>query len=101
MPEPLFIHLDRPIDDELVQTFVRLGHKMSGYIMKVGSVQDRDAPSRILEEGVRLLSRDAAEPNLQLELEGTPHFTWGIEASYIGSLRRLIRATAQGPEYDA
>lgn len=28
-PEPSFLDLDRPCDDEVVQTYVRLGHKMS------------------------------------------------------------------------
>ncbi len=29
-PEPMFIHLDRPCDDEMVQTFVRIGHQDGG-----------------------------------------------------------------------
>lgn len=43
-PEPSFLHLDRPLDDELVQIFVRLGHKMSAYMSKVGNMRGRGAP---------------------------------------------------------
>lgn len=88
LPDPSFIHLDRPLDDELVQTFVRLGHKMSGYITKVGNINDAE-PSKVLNEGIRLLRRDD-EPGSE------PCFTWGIEGSFIESLERLLRATAEG-----
>ncbi|KAI4607311.1 hypothetical protein J4E80_009706 [Alternaria sp. BMP 0032] len=43
-PEPSFLHLDRPLDDELVQTYVRMGHKMSAYIANVGSLEHEAAP---------------------------------------------------------
>ncbi|PSN59513.1 hypothetical protein BS50DRAFT_508317 [Corynespora cassiicola Philippines] len=96
-PDPSFLHLDRPLDDELVQTFVRLGHKMSAYISKVGNIQDRDAPAKILQEGISLLNR---APNNTCSGEHGPPplldhpcFTWGIEESYIKSLCKTMHAT--------
>lgn len=98
IPEPSFIHLDRPLDDELVQLFVQMGHKMSGYISRVGNIHDSGAPRKILLEGIRLLTRDTptgshSEDRVQQSGE-KPCYTWGIEGSYIGSLGRLVRATA-------
>jgi hypothetical protein len=98
-PEPSFIHLDRPLDDELVQTFVRLGHKMSAYISEVGNIRDRGAPVKILQEGIRLLDRAPSsvqfrEGEQQLHSLRAQCYTWGIEASFIESLRRLLQAGA-------
>ncbi|PVI04243.1 hypothetical protein DM02DRAFT_519122 [Periconia macrospinosa] len=97
-PEPSFLHLDRPLDDELVQTFVRLGHKMSAYISKVGNIQSRDAPAKILQEGISLLVRDSyiAPPreNRPFASSESPRYTWGIEGSFAKSLRDLLQATA-------
>uniref|UniRef100_A0A8H7N4F5 Uncharacterized protein n=1 Tax=Bionectria ochroleuca TaxID=29856 RepID=A0A8H7N4F5_BIOOC len=45
-PEPTFLHLDRPCDDEMVQLYVRLGHKMSGHLSKVGDISLPEAPVR-------------------------------------------------------
>lgn len=58
-PEPSFLHLDRPLDDELVQTYVQVGHKMSAYIANVGSLEAADAPTRIAKEGVSLLAKQS------------------------------------------
>ncbi|CAG9942519.1 unnamed protein product, partial [Clonostachys rosea f. rosea IK726] len=54
-PEPTFLHLDRPCDDEMVQLYVRLGHKMSGHLSKVGDISLPEAPRKILEQGVYML----------------------------------------------
>jgi hypothetical protein len=97
VPEPSFLHLDRPIDDELVQTFVRSGHKMSAYISQVGNIQSQDAPARILQEGISLLVRDSHAAALGEHIPGhlpkAPCYTWGIEESYVKSLRDLLQAT--------
>jgi len=96
-PEPSFLHLDRPLDDELVQTFVRLGHKMSAYIAKVGNIHSKGAPAKILREGISLLTRDShnvspgeggGDPSLAI-----PCYTWGIEESFVTSLRGLLHTT--------
>jgi hypothetical protein len=82
-PEPKFIHLDRPCDDEIVQTFIRVGHKMQGYMQRVGNICNSGASSRILKEGVRLLSYVKTEQN-----------AWGIDVSYSQSLTSLLDATS-------
>lgn len=97
MPDPSFIHLDRPLDDELVQMFVRRGHAMAGYISRVGNIQVPEAPQKILVEGIRLLKRDSpTDDNLASErqrLKETPGYTWGIEGFYIEALDQLVEAT--------
>ncbi|KAI1525638.1 Fungal-trans domain containing protein, partial [Pyrenophora tritici-repentis] len=57
VPDPSFLHLDRPLDDELVQTYVQVGNKMSAYIANVGNLEAADAPARIAKEGVLLLAK--------------------------------------------
>ncbi|KAJ5832213.1 hypothetical protein N7474_000524 [Penicillium riverlandense] len=55
-PEPSFIHLDRPCDDELVQLFVREGHAMTGNVTGVGDICAPDGPERILRVGCETLA---------------------------------------------
>ncbi|KAH7414398.1 hypothetical protein DE146DRAFT_640194 [Phaeosphaeria sp. MPI-PUGE-AT-0046c] len=92
-PEPSFLHIDRPLDDELVQTYVRLGHKMSAYMANVGSIQENDAPKKIAKEGLRLLAKKPQDASQVQELTTDEMLgaacTWGIERSYrrvLGSL---------------
>ncbi|KAF4449184.1 hypothetical protein F53441_7486 [Fusarium austroafricanum] len=87
-PEPEFIHLDRPCDDEMVQVYIRLGHKMAGYMQRVGNICSSDSPPKILKEGIRMIS-----------LTKFKERGWGIEASFVKSLTSLLHATtAQGHE---
>ncbi|KAJ5611065.1 hypothetical protein N7510_007784 [Penicillium lagena] len=103
LPEPPFILLDRPLDDELVQLFVRMGHRMNGYITRVGNIQDPEAPRKLLQEGIRLLNRDHGsgfplgdDRQSHRSRTGEPLcHTWGIEASFIEVLSRLVRATVE------
>lgn len=101
--EPSFMHLDRPLDDELVQLFVRSGHKISAYVAKVGNINESLAPGRILCEGVRLLARGVV-PDAKVEKSADKgdqtkmEYVWGIEASFIESLQRLTRATTDATE---
>ncbi|CAN9221282.1 unnamed protein product [Alternaria alternata] len=95
-PEPSFLHLDRPLDDELVQTYVRMGHKMSAYIANVGSLEHEAAPMRIAREGISLLAKDTehasgsdySSPSVAKDV----CYTWGIERSYISLLHLLAKA---------
>ncbi len=97
--EPMFIRLDRPCDDEMVQTFMRIGDKMTGYMLRIGNICGKKAPERILSEGIRLLvgADGLGNPETlasgQLEDEND---TWGIERTYAESLRRLLYATNCG-----
>jgi predicted membrane protein len=100
-PEPRFLHLDRPIDDELVQTFVRAGHKMSAHMSRVGNVLDKGAPIKILKEGIALLANtvriaDPSDPSTgtwQASAVHESNYTWGIEYSYLSSLQDLVLAS--------
>jgi hypothetical protein len=103
-PEPSFIHLDRPCDDELVQIYVRLGHKTSGYMSGVGNICSPGAPAKILREGIKLLLGEQGQrrygalgqPKPTQSLQGQAQeasYTWGIEASYLRLLRSLIPQT--------
>ncbi|KAF5598988.1 transcription factor ZMS1 [Fusarium pseudocircinatum] len=85
-PDPTFIHLDRPCDDEMVQVYIRLGHKMAGHLHRVGNICSPNAPPKILKEGIRMLSHARAKNK-----------EWGIEISYIMGLTSLLHGTtAQG-----
>jgi hypothetical protein len=100
-PEPRFLHLDRPLDDELVQTFVRVGHKMSAYISNVGNILDEAGPTKILQEGIALLREDVFTPvecDPRILQGGCPNiaanYTWGIAESYAQVLSDLVLATS-------
>ncbi|EAT81781.1 hypothetical protein SNOG_10387 [Parastagonospora nodorum SN15] len=99
-PEPRFLHLDRPLDDELVQTFVRSGHRISAYISRIGNISDPGAPSKILEEGINLLAGRPRTTNSESTNTNSAHSTgssipWGIERSYMVLLRDLLQATGE------
>lgn len=49
------ILLDRPTDDELVQQFIRHGHKMQAHITGVGDLYSAGGPSRVLRKGYKLV----------------------------------------------
>jgi len=94
-PEPSFLHLDRPLDDELVQTYVRMGHKMSAYIANVGSLEHEAAPVRIAKEGMSILAKSSGissspDANFPSSAQDAGH-TWGIGRSYINLLRLLTK----------
>lgn len=77
---PTFIHLDRPCDDEIVQLFVRKGQSMRGNVTGVGDICSPQGPSRVLKEGIRILSSLAS--------------TWGITHEYIEILSKLRDRTS-------
>jgi hypothetical protein len=98
VPEPSFIHLDRPCDDELVQTFVRLGDKMSGYMLHIGNISDEGAPKRILQEGIRLLLGAREGASSATDREAVPEnsetqFIWGVEGEYAELLAKLVEVS--------
>jgi hypothetical protein len=102
-PEPHFLHLDRPLDDELVQTFVRMGHKMSAHISHVGNILDDGAPRKVLQEGISLYTRGTnamlssehfASPAYAFGASTTSNCIWDIEDSYADTLRDLLSAAS-------
>ncbi|KAJ0308679.1 hypothetical protein COL516b_003223 [Colletotrichum fioriniae] len=101
-PEPSFLHLDRPCDDEMVQTYVRLGHKMAGHMAKVGDICNDGAPRKILKEGMQMLkgrpeqNGDAASSvgSGGTSENGRGHSVWGVERTYADLLDSLIQSTS-------
>ena len=93
-----FIHIDRPCDDEMVQSFARFGHKMSGHMLRVGDICAADAPRKILREGIRLLGdnpdgaseHEMADGTRNTTVHGQAQYTWGVERLYAGSLKQLM-----------
>ncbi|RSL49764.1 hypothetical protein CEP54_012255 [Fusarium duplospermum] len=88
-PELYFIYLDRPCDDEMVQTYVRLGNKISANLLRVGNICNAGAPRKILQEGVRLLSGEGRQMS---RLGQSPVNRWGISNSFRATLESLIQA---------
>lgn len=88
-PEPSFINLDRPCDDESVQAFVRLGHKMSARVFRVGDICGHEAAGKILKEGARLLGTgNERSPG---SMEGVQLRTvWGCAEVYSRNLHDLV-----------
>ncbi|KAH6620701.1 hypothetical protein B0J18DRAFT_205215 [Chaetomium sp. MPI-SDFR-AT-0129] len=102
-PDPFFIHLDRPCDDEMVQTYIRKGSRISAYMARVGNIMDGGAATKIVQEGVRALSTAAPNSGSAAVVGqahspggGAPEATgalrqWGIQQSFADVLASLVR----------
>ncbi|KAF2224104.1 hypothetical protein BDZ85DRAFT_97477 [Elsinoe ampelina] len=73
-----FVRLDRPVDDEMAQIWVRTGQpgKMTALISGVGDINARQAPLRILALGQKLLTGYAQ--------------TWQVATYQVQVLERLF-----------
>lgn len=98
------VHLDRPLDDELVQLYIRYGGKMTAHLSRVGDVSGTTAPRKILEEGYRLLTggikvnRDGQYGNHHTNVRSNseePETTWGIQSSFAESLKALLQTSRE------
>ncbi|KAL6791021.1 hypothetical protein J3E68DRAFT_82879 [Trichoderma sp. SZMC 28012] len=84
----------------MVQLYLRFGNKMSAHMARVGVITQASAPSKILQEGIRLLenatagggSASMANAGGQDEPEMS---TWGAERTYMEVLVALARAMEQ------
>lgn len=85
-----FFFIDRPCDDEMVQMYLRFGNKMSAHMARVGIITQASAPSKILQEGIRLLGNATAGGQHVPEMS-----TWGAERTYMEVLVALARAMEQ------
>ncbi|KKP06678.1 hypothetical protein THAR02_01167 [Trichoderma harzianum] len=85
-----FFFIDRPCDDEMVQMYLRFGNKMSAHMARVGIITQASAPSKILQEGIRLLGNATAGGQDVPEMS-----TWGAERTYMEVLVALARAMEQ------
>jgi hypothetical protein len=103
--EPTVIQLDRPCDDEIVQAYVCLGHKMSARMSRVGDILGSSAPSRILKQGIRLMTRAQHQSvggySLSRRMPSNTGWDsdgafpgWGAEQSFADSLRALSSVAA-------
>ena len=75
---PTSINLDRPADDELVQTFIRRGGKMLAMMSGVGDVCGIEGPDRVLQEAIKLLRTLT---------------NWGCSGNAVRILRRLAKVS--------
>ncbi|KAH6974520.1 hypothetical protein BKA56DRAFT_675945 [Ilyonectria sp. MPI-CAGE-AT-0026] len=75
---PRLMQLDRPMDDELVQHFIRSGDGMRLYLEGVDDLCSEEGPWQVLQEGVAILQE---EPR-----------TWTIAESYASTLAALASA---------
>lgn len=95
-PTVSFIHLDGPLEDELVQTFAERGHGMNVFVSDVGNLREPGAASKVLLQGIALLGKDCDSP---VAIQGSPDIehaynqVWGIEESYILFLSSLSQAS--------
>jgi hypothetical protein len=77
VPDPTFIRLGQPNDEEMVQLFVRSGHprRMRAYLTGVRDICSPRGPRRILREGRKTLAKLAP--------------VWRCASEYIGVLEAL------------
>ncbi|KAL7780899.1 hypothetical protein V8C43DRAFT_299437 [Trichoderma afarasin] len=95
-----FFFIDRPCDDEMVQMYLRFGNKMSAHMARVGIITETSAPSKILQEGIRLLGNATAlGGSVSMANAGGQNVpemsTWGAERTYMEVLVALARAMEQ------
>jgi len=87
-----YINLDRLCDDELIQTFVRHGTRMTGYMAGIGDICQVESAGKILREGVKILLNSGT--NCQsTEMENNPSEvsipTWRMAAKHATFLKEL------------
>lgn len=78
--KPLFIHLDRPCDDELAQLFVREGHGMKAVLTGVGDICAPKGPAETLKAGCLILAGLSS---------------WGISKRFTAILGKLSGITSK------
>ncbi|KAI0205493.1 hypothetical protein F4808DRAFT_409377 [Astrocystis sublimbata] len=89
-----FFYIDRPCDDEVVQTYLRVGNKLGAYMSRVGVISAAAAPRKIIQEGLGLLTCEPhyagteGQPSAGSE-DRTDRHLWGIEESFIRLLEPL------------
>ncbi|KUL81692.1 hypothetical protein ZTR_09661 [Talaromyces verruculosus] len=93
--EPRLIYLDRPLDDELVQMYIRMGDKVSAQLKGVGDITSDGAPVKILKQGFYLLAGEkypgrnsASDATGKINIQ-----TWHVQQIYAATIRCLIEAS--------
>jgi hypothetical protein len=91
-PDLTFIQLDRPCDDELVQSFVLHGNRMTPYMSRVGDICGIDGPRKVLLEGANFLMRSGTHVRSGNAGDEAIHGmrpTWGVAEKNAVFLERL------------
>ena len=91
-PDLAFIQLDRPCDDELVQTFVLHGNQMTGYMSRIGDICGIDGPQKVLREGANFLMRSGTHVRSSIVGNEAIHEmrpTWGVAEKHAAFLEKL------------
>lgn len=93
--EPRLIYLDRPLDDELVQMYIRVGNKVSAQLKGVGDISGDGAPVKILKQGFYLLTgeRHVGKSTSSTMEEDVISHVWNIRQLYAKTIRCLIEAS--------
>ena len=93
--EPRLIYLDRPLDDELVQMYIRVGNKVSAQLKGVGDISDDNAPVKILKQGFYLLTgeRYVGKNSSSSTARGFIFHAWSIQQLYATTIWSLIEAS--------
>jgi hypothetical protein len=91
-----FINLDRLCDDELIQTFVLHGAKMTGYMAGIGNICDEKSSWKILREGAKILANSGTHlvsaPSQTTNAAIMTIPTWGTASKYAVLLEELAHA---------
>ncbi|KIW14274.1 hypothetical protein PV08_07056 [Exophiala spinifera] len=92
--DPSMLYVDRPCDDEMVQNFARMGHKMTARMRGIPDISAPEAPKKILQEGICLLRSATGNPEARWNKfspsrqELSPEI-WGVQKQYLESLSWL------------
>jgi hypothetical protein len=81
-----FINLDRLCDDELIQTFVLHGTRMTGFMAGIGDICQIGSSPKILREGAKILAGSGSHHGARSEV-AIP--TWGVAAKNAVFLEEL------------
>ncbi|KAH8589872.1 fungal-specific transcription factor domain-containing protein [Bisporella sp. PMI_857] len=87
-----YINLDRPCDDELIQTFVRHGARMTGYMASIGDICQVGSAGKILREGVKILlnsGTNCQSTGTENNPSEVPIPTWRMAAKHAAFLEEL------------
>jgi hypothetical protein len=87
-----YINLDRLCDDELIQTFVRHGTRMAGYMAGIGNICQAGSDVKILMEGVKILLNSGTNwhsTDMQDEPPPVQIPTWRMAAKHAVFLEEL------------
>lgn len=89
------IYLDQPLDDGLVQMYIRNGNKLSAQIKGIRDITSDKAPVKILKEGFYLLTgeRYSGRSNDSNMMGNTDFQVRDIQQKYAVTIQCLIESS--------